>query len=446
MKEKFGYTIRVALIGALYLFACRHAHCEEVREWTAKTGKSVKAEFVKFEDGQVFLKLEDGNILQAQIEKLCDEDRFYILEKTTVAKEINVAYGVGRDGYLRESGESPDATYKDTVTFTITGIQPDGSAKTVKDSRWQYVAAETYNGKIDPVRPGYDKALSTEGKFLLVKFSVENDSPLPVAVPPPLLIDQRDRKYLPLDNYNTDPYVPEGFLRTEADIVQPGFKKNFCTLYEVPPQSEISALEVFPVRTQPFQVRSFNVAGKRIHVRLKLPDAEGESDSSADENEETPIAERDFNLFLKCIRLSQSGGRTAGYYYDYNKQRSLAYGVELRTTSKKQEALELKAFFIGQTSSGKDVVVDQKKAGVKLEPGRIERVSLQSEEIRESYYYYYDGSSSTRTSAKLKGVIIQVWQGNDILKGYASLSQWKKYTKSKRIVEELGELRRFSSE
>jgi hypothetical protein len=448
MKIRVVEKIRVVLVCFSIIFSCTYCVSGEMREWQGKSGKSIKAEFVKLEDGHVFLKLEDGKVVQAVEEKLCDADRLYILQTSREPKDIDVKYGEGRDGYLTEKGESPEALYKDKVTFTIVGIHTDGSVKISKDSRWQYVSTDTFPGKMMPVKPGYDKALTTEGKFLLVKFSVENDSSLPVAVPPPLVIDQRDRKYLPLDNYSSEPYIPDGLLKTETDIVQPGFTKKFCTVYEVPTKSEICALEVFPVRTQPFQVRSFNVTGKRIHVQPKLSLLESEAENSNGDGDSSGGSGGDFNVFMKCTRLSQHGGSTSGYYYDYTKKRSLAYGVQLRTTSKRKETLTVKAFFIGQISNGKDAIVDKKRTEVKLEPGRIERISLQSESIRESYYYYYYGSSSrrTRSSAKLKGVIIQVWQGDKILKGYSSLSQWNKYNEAKDVVKAMGELKIYDDD
>jgi hypothetical protein len=415
---------------------------QEIREWRGKDGNSIHAEFVKIEDEVVFLQLEDGATVQAQIDRLCDDDRLYILKKTSVPKDIPVCYGMARTGYLTEVGESPEAWYKDTVTFSIQAPQADGSVKLVKDSRWQYLACELFKGGMKPVNAGYDESLKTEGQFALVTFSVENDSPLPIAVPPPLLIDQRDRKFLPAENYTVAPYVPDGLMKTESDIVQPGFKKRFAAVFEIPLYSEMHALEVFPVKTQPFQVRSFHVAGKKIHIKPKLAGQAGDDAAAAGQKDPSLSAENDFNVFMQCIRLAQGGGRTAGYYYDSSKKRSLAYGVELRATSKKPESLRVKAFFIGQTSIGKDVVVDQQSAAVELGPGRIERVSLQSEEISQDRHYYY-GSSSTRTSAKLSGVIIQVWKGDHILKGYSSLSQWKKFETSKSIVEEMGELKRY---
>ena len=423
------------IVGGCLFFA--NAFAEELRIWKGKKGKTVKACFVKVEDGNVHLKLENGKVVQARESNLCDEDRQYVFEKSYVPRDVEVSYGVGRTGYLREDGESPVAMYGDQITFRLLNRQPDGSSKITGDSRWKYVSQKVFKERMQPVQAGVDEDLVSEGKFVLIEFSVENDSALPVVVPPPLLIDQRDRKYLPLDNYRVEPYLPEGVMKTEADIVQPGFRKKFCSAYEVPPQAEVSALEVFPVKAQAFLVREFKLTGKRLNFKV-VPAVE--KTTEPDKKVEVKRGKPDFNIFLKCSRLAQGGGKTPGYYYDSRRERSVAYGVELRTTSKRPESLIVKAYFIGQMLTGKDVVVDKKESSVELAPGRIERLAVQSNEISQRRKYYYYNSEQIYTSAKLEGVIIQVLWGDEILKSYSSLNQWKKYGKSASVPKAMGEL------
>lgn len=419
-------------------FSCLCSFSEELRTWKGKKGKTVKAAFVKVEDGNVHLKLENGRVVQAKESNLCDEDRQYVFEKSYVPHDVEVTYGIGRAGYLREDGESPVAMYGDRVTFKVLNRQPDGSSKIGGDSRWKYISHKVVAGRMKPLQDGIEEELVSEGNFVLMFFSVENDSALPVSVPPPLLIDQRDRKYLPLDNYKVEPYLPEGVLKPETDIVQPGFIKKFCTVYELPPQAEVTALEIFPVKAQAFLVREFRIVGKRLN--FKAVSIASNEVAPTEKAEAKKSAKPDFNVFVKCTRLAQGGGKTPGYYYDARRERSVAYGVELRTTSKQPETLTVKACFIGQMLTGKDVVVDQKEAGVELAPGRIERLAMQSNEISQRRRYYYYNSEQMHTSAKLKGVIIQVWSGDHLLKSYSSLNQWKKYEKSASIPKAMGEL------
>lgn len=87
-------------------------------------------------------------------------------------------------------------------------------------------------------------------------------------------------------------------------------------------------------------------------------------------------------------------------------------------------------------------MVDKKEQTVTLDPGKITRVTLQSDEISERVYYYYTLRGRERISgAKLKGVIIQAWSDGTLLSSWASLNQWRKYADLPDVVKELGEMR-----
>ena len=73
------------------------------------------------------------------------------------------------------------------------------------------------------------------------------------------------------------------------------------------------------------------MVGKKINFKFEL---EGEETPNENQNpsvalKEEPVEESakdlDFNVFMKCTRLSQGGGSTPGYYYDYSKRRTLSY-------------------------------------------------------------------------------------------------------------------------
>ena len=358
------------------------------------------------------------------------EDLQYVSEKSYVPRDVEVTYDIESTGALKEVGESSDAMYLDQITFKVLNRQLDESQKTTGDSRWKYVSQKVFKGRMPPVQAGIEEALVSEGNFVLIEFSVENDSALPVVVPPPLLIDQRGQRYLPLDNYKVEPYLPEGVFKTEDDIVLPSFKKKFCSVYEVSTQRVVSALEIFPVKAQACLVRKFKLTGKRLNFKALPPPPPNPKSHMPD-----------FKVRITTFsRLRQGGGQTPGYYYDSSKKRSLAYGIGLRTTSKRTETLVVKAFFIGLMSTGKYVVADQKEASVEIASGRIEHLALQSDEISQHRRYYYN-SELNRTTATLKGVIMQVWWGDKVLKGKASLDHLRKYEMSPNIPKEMGELR-----
>ena len=146
---------------------------------------------------------------------------------------------------------------------------------------------------------------------------------------------------------------------------------------------------------------------------------------------------------MRCSRVGQSGDSSGQWYYDRNKKRSLTYGVELRVLGNETRPVTVKAFYIGEASGNRDLVVDQKEQTVTLEPGKIARVTLQSEEVEEQTYYYFSLRGRERISgAKLKGVIIQAWAGDTLVSNWASLSQWRKYADLPDIVKELGEMKK----
>ncbi len=105
--------------------------------------------------------------------------------------------------------------------------------------------------------------------------------------------------------------------------------------------------------------------------------------------------------------------------------------------------VKIKAFFIGEASGNRDLVVDTKTADVSLEPGKIARTTLQSEEIGEqSYTYYYSTSHDRVSGAKLKGVIVQAWIGDEMVSSWGSLNQWKKFADLPDVVKVMGELKK----
>ena len=161
----------------------------------------------------------------------------------------------------------------------------------------------------------------------------------------------------------------------------------------------------------------------------------------------TPEAsDKKLSVFMKCVRGDQKTDTSnSGYwYFDVSKKRSLTYGVELRMTGEqpKPATVILKTFFVGSVNNNRDTVVDKKEENVVLEPGKVSRISLQSKEVEEytQYYYYYSGSRKS-SSAKLKGVIIQVWDGDEIISTFVSSSQWNKFSESPDVAKQMGELK-----
>ena len=54
----------------------------ELRQWTYKTGKSIKAALVGIEDDRVKLEKEDGRILSVAIKRLSDADQEFLKQQS----------------------------------------------------------------------------------------------------------------------------------------------------------------------------------------------------------------------------------------------------------------------------------------------------------------------------------------------------------------------------
>lgn len=421
------------LIGLL--FALCGFGAEGMRAWTDVKGNHVEACFVKAEGSTVMLKLKDGKVVPAKIDNLCEADRAYVKELTYVPRDITVVYKIGDAGTVaEESGVSPAATLRDTVTLRVVEEADGKKAEPAGDSRWKIESVDALGNRLPPKNTGVADDLVTEGKFVFVTYTVENDSNLPMTTPSPVLVDKRGRKFLQAAQASAKLYIPANTLLAGVDPVPPGFKKLFVAFYELPLEAEPARVEVFPSKTSRFAIEQFKVKGKQILLSGVAPAAEAAKPAEP----AAVAADKKASVFLRCVRVGQ-GGDTSGYwYYDRNKKRSLSYGVELRRMGDQQSPVTVKSYFIGTISNNRDVVVDKKEESVVLEPGKIARITVQSNEVEEYTEYYYSGARIS--GAKLKGLIVQVWDGNEIVASFVSMNQWKKYSESADVVKQMGEL------
>lgn len=427
------------LMGLLLAFGVLNA--EEMRTWTSTKGSRIEAAFVELRGTAVVLTCKDGQEMAPQLADLCEADRAYVKDVTYVPREIVAVFKMRRGGFERvyeESGTSPAASLRDTVAIRVIDARGENKGEEAGDSRWKIESVDVLGNRMPPRNEGVAEELTTEGKFVFVTYVVENDSNVPITVPSPVLIDKRGRKFLQAARVNAQAYIPENTLLAGVDPVQPGFKKLFCAFYEVPLEGEPAIVEVFPSRASSFYIERFEVKGKQIAVG----DGISASAVAAGAAGATPAGGtgKKVAVFMKCVRIGQGGDTSSVWFYDRNKKRSLSYGVELRGIGEQSEpvTVTVKAFFIGAISSNRDVVVDKKEEKVALVPGKIARIALQSNDVEELTYFYYSGARVS--GAKLKGVIIQVWSGEEIVSSFASLNQWKKFSETADVVKQMGEL------
>ena len=427
---------------------------EEMREWKSKSGSTIEAAFVKEDKGVVTLKKKDGVTVLAKLDALCEEDGEYVRDITYVPQEISVIFKQERFGvrYV-ESGASKPATARDTVVIKVDGSRGDAKEDIKGDSTWKIESVDAVGKKILPRREGAADELTTEGKFVFLTYRVKNDSLVPIDVPSPALYDQQGRKFSQAERGLAQYYVPNGASFAGADPIQPGFNKLFSAFYEMPEDAVPVAVEVFASAMRPYLFRpavrgNESVQGKKIALSAVPAAAAADDPPQAQQAADDPPAvasatEGKTALFMRCTRVGQSGDSSGYWYFDRSKKRSLAYGIELRVLGDQQKKVTIKAFFVGEAAGNRDLVVDKKDAEVTLEPGKISRVTLQSEEIEEqSYYYYYSTSHERVRGAKLKGVIIQAWGGDSLVSSWVSLNQWKKFSDLPDVVKVMGEMKK----
>ena len=428
------------------LLACVAGADNEVRAWTSKTGGSaIEASFVKEENGVVTLKRKDGVTVQAKLDALCETDRAYVAEVTYVPREIKVVFKRERlgPGYV-ESGSSEEVTHRDSAVLVVDAAAGDAPADLKGDTTWAIESVDALGKKILPRREGVGEALTTDGKFVFVTYRVKNDSRVPVEIPSPTLHDRQGRAFTQTERGFAQHFIPEGALFAGVDLLQPGFSKLYCAFYELPEDAEPAAVEVFPSVVKMFMIRQIRRGGEPLRgKKIALAPSAPLHAAAPSSGEGSVAADAKLPLFMRCTRVGQSGDSSGQWYYDRNKKRSLTYGVELRVLGDEARPVTLKAFYIGEASGNRDLVVDKKEQAVTLEPGKIARVTLQSEEIEEQTYFYFSQRGRERISgAKLKGVIIQAWAGGTLVSSWTSLSQWRKYADLPDIVKELGEMKK----
>jgi len=428
------------------MLACAVGADHEMRTWTSRTGGSViEASLVKVEGGIVTLKRKDGITVQAKLDALCETDRAYVADVTYVPREIRVVFRRERmgPGYV-ESGSSDEVTYRDSAVLMIDQAIGDAPTDLKGDTTWSIESVDALGNKILPRREGVGDALTTDGQFVFVTYRVRNDSNVPVEVPSPTLYDRQGRSFIQTERGFAQYYIPEGALFAGVDWLQPGFTKLYCAFYELPEDAEPVAVEVFPSVVKTFMIRQVRRNGGKLRgKKIALASSMLRPAVASSAGDGAVTADAKPSLFMRCTRVGQSGDSSGQWYFDRAKKRSLTYGIEMRVLGTETRPVTVKAFYIGEASGNRDLVVDKKEQTVTLEPGKVVRVTVQSDEIEEQTYYYYSLRGRERLSgAKLKGVVIQAWAGGSLLSSWASLSQWRKYADLPDIVKELGEVKR----
>lgn len=111
------------------------------------------------------------------------------------------------------------------------------------DSEWVVDEAKDL-GKTAKSNNQFQENLSTEGRYVLVKFSVKNLGPKEIRVfSQPEAIDSQGRKFKTVDSATF--FIPKDGKTLALEGVGPGLKKSFYTLYELPPDATAIKMEVW---------------------------------------------------------------------------------------------------------------------------------------------------------------------------------------------------------
>jgi hypothetical protein len=332
------------------------------------------------------------------------------------AKEISVAY-LFNDSHpfsLQEIGASASATLDDTLTMKV---MVASSKETTDDSRWTFHSVDSVGNEIRSRREG-DGTLKTEGQYVFVTYSIENLQKTPAVIPPCSLMDDKGRKFVPIEYPVARRYLPAEY-DTQEPRVAAGIKRRNCLIYELPKGARPVFIEVLPLcmTANHKLVIQNGFTGKKINL------AAGETVVSASTNKVdmakktiSSQIEKPFMLTMKCTRTENTEDKLGRSFV----LRSLGYTVELKLQNAAQKDVSVKAYFMGESGGNKLMISEivEKEAAVASTKATSFRVACQPV-----------GEDERRDAGlELKGVIIQAWADGKLVQSYTSQYAWKKYS------------------
>ena len=139
------------------------------------------------------------------------------------------------------------------------------------------------------------------------------------------------------------------------------------------------------------------------------------------------------------INTSQSSSKTI--------TRNMKWNCEVRYRGKpRPEKVEVRVFYIGYEANkmtpkilGKDtksLTLDENgKASVELESPTV-KLSKTRTGGGTSGYGRISKTKSTSSGQRMAGCVVQLWEGTELVKSYASMSQWERAAKEKDFSDE----------
>lgn len=112
---------------------------------------------------------------------------------------------------------------------------------TVGDVQWKILDAEDLGNTLEPVEDYYDKK-TTSGKFIKVRFNVENKGSEMATLTSLKLFDDKDREFTSYSG--TSGYIEDEEELFLLDNINPGMDRTYTLIYEVPKNASNLMLEV----------------------------------------------------------------------------------------------------------------------------------------------------------------------------------------------------------
>jgi hypothetical protein len=322
---------------------------------------------------------------------------------------------------LQEVGVSPRVRLNDRIELNVS-MERRQENEVSADSAWVLESLDSISGMLKATNDAFPP-LKTDGLFYFLSYTVENKSPGGSIVPAPVLLDSRNRKYYPLSaiEKNIDSYIPSGMSSADKEHLRPEFKKQYCSVYELPKETTISKFEIFPLRLTrnplyPSWIRSGKISGKAIDLGPEPTPVATASNTTTTKAD--PVPEK-AKVFMSCKQKTSKGTELTQRV----QTRVLSYTVDLRLTKPQQKEMVIKAYFIATDPEG-DGIVDVVDQQVSLQQGKSFTTAMESKPVRER-----SSKNENTFFTKLKGAIIQLWADGEIVDTWTSNSQWDKLAK-----------------
>lgn len=225
----------------------------EYREWTAKVGVKIRAEFVSIEDGLVSLRKNGGSLVNVQLSALVVADQDYVLNAKYKYTPRNMILSfrcemMGGRYYAREAGKTHGTPcLADSMTVII-----DGQPNVVYSSMSLVERGTTMTNR-------EEKAISTLGRFVCLNYTIDNKTDSIKTVIRPVIVDSQKRVHQVDAVKNAVDFYGCNCERVSDDYhsslnleVRPGIPEQVCDIFEIPKDVKVAEIIFYSLKNGKF--------------------------------------------------------------------------------------------------------------------------------------------------------------------------------------------------